>query len=78
MDFIWEKWSILLIFIKKLSGVKFSINIVFKVYCNLQMENNLLYFSLGSAVSLATNGVEVGEQQNEQSLNNKMLKSGDI
>ena len=42
------------------------------------MENNLLYFSLGSAVSLATNGVEVGEQQNEQSLNNKMLKSGDI
>ena len=78
MDFLWEKWSILLIFIKKLSGVMFSINIVFKVYCNLQMENNLLYFSLGSAVSLATNGVEVGEQQNEQSLNNKMLKSGDI
>ena len=42
------------------------------------MENNLLYFSLGSAVSLATNGVEVGEQQNEQSLNNKMLKCLDV
>ena len=34
------------------------------------MENNLLYFSLATVVSLATNGVEVREQQNEQSLNN--------
>ena len=41
-----------------------------KVYCNLQMENNLLYFSVATVVSLATNGVEVREQQNEQSLNN--------
>lgn len=42
-----------------------------KVYCNLGMENNLLYFSVATVVvSLATNGVEVREQQNEQSLNN--------
>ena len=35
------------------------------------MENNLLYFSVATVVvSLATNGVEVREQQNEQSLNN--------
>ena len=47
-----------------------SIIFVLKVYCNLQMENNLLYFSLATVVSLATNGVEVREQQNEQSLNN--------
>ena len=40
------------------------------MYCNLQMENNLLYFSVATVVSLATNGVEVREQQNEQSLNN--------
>ena len=43
---------------------------VLKVFCNLQMENNLLYFSVATVVSLATNGVEVREQQNEQSLNN--------
>ena len=44
------------------------------MYCNLQMENNLLYFSVATAVSLATNGVEVREEQNEQSPNITKMK----
>ena len=39
------------------------------------MENNLLYFSVATVVvRLATNGVEVREEQNEQSRNITKMK----